>query len=122
MNNKYKRKYKWAISTLFRGDSDIIELFIMWYHDKVDYLTIGLHNPSTRIQKHVEDILQKNNIKNVKLRHYHNELYHQGAWVLDIYTAVLTKNKDIQIYGHVDIDEFIYRFDLIEENYEKIQY
>lgn len=118
MKTKYNRKYKWALSTIFRGDSDILELFIMWYHDKVDILTIAMHNPSKRVVNLLNDIIEKQNIKNVKIKIYESEIYFQVNWVNEIFNETLKNYEDIDIYAHVDLDEFIYRFDIIEENFK----
>lgn len=116
--NIKEKKLRWSISTLCRGDSDIIELFIMWYYPKVKYLNIGLHNPSQRILNMINDIKVKNMISNLKIFIFQSEIYQQTKWVNEIYRETVININNVDIYAHVDIDEFIYRFDLIEENFE----
>lgn len=116
---EYKNKYKWAISTISRGESDILEMFIAYYHNKVELLYIGLHNPSNRIIELIRNLEQRLKIKNLKLKIFNTDdnQYRVYSWVNDMYKNVIVE-KNIDIYAHVDIDEFIYRFDLIEDNYK----
>lgn len=115
---KYTNKYKWAISTFCRGETDILELFIMWYHDKVKVLSIGLHNPTDRVLKLIETIKRENNISNLKIYIYESAMVLHTDWSNQIYKDTIKQYDDLDIYAHVDIDEFIYRFDIIEDNWE----
>lgn len=119
VNFNYKLEKKWAVSTICRGESDIIELFINWYTDKAEIITIALHNPTARILKLIESIKAKNNISNLDVIEFKGKSFHQQKWANEIYRNVIKRNKNIEIYAHVDIDEFIFRFDLIEESFEK---
>lgn len=116
--NAYKNRYKWAISTICRGDSDILEMFIMYYYKKVDILTIGLHKPSQRVIDLIKSIVDKNNIKNLNIFYFNSSIFSQRVWTNDIYKNIMKKNKGIDIYAHIDLDEFIYRFDLIEDSFK----
>lgn len=115
----YKIGKKWAVSTICRGESDIIELFINWYADKAEIITIALHNPTARILKLIETIKVKNNISNLDVVEFKDNSFDQQKWTNEIYKNVIERNENIEIYAHVDIDEFIFRFDLIEESFEK---
>lgn len=115
---KYKNKLNWAISTLVRGDSDILEFFIFYYKDKCTLLNIGLHKPTKRIIDLIDSIINKYGLTNVKIYKFDDDVYSQKIWVNQIYMDTLNRNTEIDIYAHIDIDEFIYRFDLIENSYE----
>lgn len=110
---KNKKNYEWIISTIFRGETDILELWIMYYYKKVKVLNIGLHNPSDRVKNIIEKLISKNNIKNINLFYFNSDLYCQEQWVNEIYQKMILKTS-FDIYAHLDIDEFIYRFDIIE--------
>lgn len=114
----YMPKKKWAIATLCKGETDILELFIMWYHDKAEVLSIGLHNPTDRVLKLIETIKRENNISNLEIYVYENSMFLQSDWSNQLYKDTIEQYDDLDIYVHVDIDEFIYRFDVIEDNWE----
>lgn len=114
-----RQHYKWAITTVCKGDSDILELFINWYYDKATLLTIGLHNPTKRILKLIEDVKIEKKLDNLNVFIFNSEFIKQPEWVNYMYKEIVKNQTDFDIYAHVDIDEFIYRFDLIEENFKK---
>lgn len=116
--NIYIPKKKWAIAMLCKGESDILELFINWYKDKAYILIIALHNPSCRLLTYIDDLIKKNFIENIIIKVFNHKDFLQKKWSNEIYREVLQKFDDIDIYAHIDIDEFIYRFDLIEEHYK----
>lgn len=118
MKSEYENKYQWAISTQFRGETDILEMFIMYYYKKAKILTLGIQKPTKRILDIIDRIKNENNINNLELIFFDSDFYEQAIRTNQIYKHIMSKYKDIDFYAQVDIDEFIYRFDLIEEAYQ----
>lgn len=100
---------KIVLSTWVRHDEDIIEQAIDNNLLHVDKIYVYVHNPYPRI---IEILNKYKNNERVIVKSIHSPTLEQDVKVNQIFKEVVDLEKDMDIYFHLDADEFI--FDLNE--------
>lgn len=99
---------KIILSTIVRHDEDIIEKFIENNLNFVDKIYVHVHNPYPRIMTILAKY-KKN--RRVIIEVSHSSEYKQDLMANEIYQRILSKEKKMDIYFHLDADEFIFDLD-----------
>lgn len=99
------------LSTIVRHDEDVIIQFIENNLSHVSKIYLYVHNPYPRI---IQLLSRYINEDRIVIEHINSDKFKQEEFVNEIYNFVLSQEKNIDIYFHLDSDEFIIDLDEVK--------